>query len=121
MHSIARPLVMGCLLLAGMAGTAEAQYLDTLATSPMSRFNEADNMLFKANLDKALASGSDGVTLAWKNERTPAAGSVTLQKSFDSKGMKCRELLIANSYKTLKGEGVHTFCQNSAGEWKLVD
>lgn len=117
MNSIARVLMPICLLC---AGTAQAQYLDTLATSPMSRFNDADNRLFMATLNKALADGGDGVALAWKNERTPASGSVTPQKSFDSKGMKCRELLIANSYKTLKGEGVHTFCQNSAGKWKLL-
>jgi surface antigen len=117
MNAIARFLLLGCVL---WAGSAHAQYLNTLANSPMSHFNDADNKLFMANLDKALAQGADGVTLTWKNERTPAAGSVTPQKSFESKGMKCRELLIANSYKTLKGEGVHTFCQNSAGKWKLV-
>ena len=117
MNAMARLLLLGCVLC---AGTAQAQYLNTLATSPMSRFNDADNKLFAANLDKALAQGADGVAMDWKNERTPASGSVTPQRSFDSKGMKCRELLIANSYKTLKGEGVHTFCQNSAGKWKLA-
>jgi hypothetical protein len=44
---------------------------------------------------------------------------VTPQKSYTSAGMKCRDLLIANSYRTLKGEAVHTFCQNTAGAWKL--
>ena len=117
MNSIARLVLLGCLL---MGGAAQAQYLDTLATTPMSRFNEADNKLFMAIVNKALAEGTDGETLTWKNERTPAAGSVTLQKSYVSKGMPCRDLLIANSYKTLKGEGVHTFCKNGAGKWKLV-
>jgi surface antigen len=90
-----------------------------LATTPVSQFNEADNKLFMAAIDKALAESADGVALAWKNERTPAAGVVTPQKSYVSDGMKCRDLLIANSYKTLKGEAVHTFCQTSGGKWRL--
>ena len=116
-NAIARLVMLGCLLI---GGAAQAQYLNLLATTPLSQFNEADNKLFMATLDKALADGADGVPIAWKNERTPAAGVVTPQKTFVSEGMKCRDLLIANSYKTLKGEAVHTFCQNSAGQWKLV-
>jgi len=116
MKAIAGFVVLGCLLF---GAAAQAQYLNQLATTPLSQFNEADNKLFMAAIDKALADGADGVALAWKNERTPAAGVVTPQKSYTSAGMKCRDLLIANSYKTLKGEAVHTFCQDGAGKWKL--
>ncbi len=116
MKVIARLVLLGCLV---SWGSAHAQYLNLLATTPLSQFNEADNKLFMATIDKALSEGADGVAMAWKNERTPAAGVVTPQKTYLSEGLKCRELLIANSYKTLKGEAVHTFCQNSAGTWKL--
>lgn len=117
MNAIARLVMLGCLLA---ADAASAQFLDRLATTPISRFNEADNKLFAATIDKALNQGTDGVTLAWKNERTPAAGAVTPQKSYVANGMKCRDLLIANSFQTLRGEGVHTFCQDATGKWKLV-
>jgi surface antigen len=116
MKAIARLVMLSCLLF---GGAAHAQFLNLLATTPISRFNDADNKLFLATIDKALADGADGVAIAWKNERTPAAGVITPQKTYVSDGMKCRDLLIANSYKTLKGEAVHTFCQTSAGQWKL--
>ncbi len=116
MNAIARLVTLGCLLC---GAAAQAQILSMLATTPLSQFNDADNKLFMATIDKALAEGADGVPLVWKNDRTPAAGAVTPQKTFVSEGMKCRDLLIANSYKTLKGEGVHTFCLNDAGQWKL--
>jgi surface antigen len=116
MKAIAGFMLLG-VLLAGP--TAQAQYLTQLATTPLSQFNDADNKLFLATIDKALAEGADGVAIAWKNERTPAGGIVTPQKSYVSGGMKCRDLLIANSYKTLKGEAVHSFCQDGAGKWKL--
>jgi surface antigen len=117
MKTIAGLITLGCLLSGG--GTAHAQYLNMLATTPVSQFNEADNKLFMATIDKALSESGDGVALTWKNERTPAAGVVTPQKTYALDGLKCRDLLIANSYKTLKGEAVHTFCQDSAGKWKL--
>jgi len=117
MKTIARLALLGGLLF---GGAAQAQYLNLLATTPLSQFNEADNKLFMAAIDKALAEGADGVPVAWKNERTPAAGVVTPQKTYASSGQKCRDLLIANSYKTLKGEAVHTFCQVGAGKWKLL-
>ncbi len=116
MKVVARLALLGCLLFGGVA---HAQYLNLLATTPLSHFTEADNKLFMATIDKALSEGVDGVALRWKNERTPAAGVVTPQKTYLSDGLKCRDLLIANSYKSLKGEAVHTFCQNGAGAWKL--
>jgi surface antigen len=116
MKAFARLLALGCLLF---AGAATAQFLNMLATTPLSQFNDADNKLFLAAIDKSLAEGSDGVPLVWKNESTPAAGVITPQKTYVSGRMKCRDLLIANSYKTLKGEAVHTFCQDGAGKWKL--
>lgn len=117
MKAIARLALLGCVLVTGIA---QAQYLNTLATSPLTRFSEADNKLFMAAIDKALADGADGMPLAWKNEATPATGVVTPEKTYTSAGMKCRDLLIANGYKTLKSEAVHTLCQSSAGQWKLL-
>jgi surface antigen len=116
MNAIARLVLLGCLLF---GTTAQAQFLNMLGASPVSQFNKADNQLFMATVQKALAEGIDGVPIVWKNEKSPAAGVVTPQKSFVSAGMKCREMLIANTYKTLRGEGVHTFCLNAAGQWKL--
>jgi surface antigen len=107
-----------CLLL--VASTTQAQYLNILGASPVSHFNDADNKLMLAAIDKALADPADGVAQAWKNPASPASGAVTPRRSYVSDGRKCREVLIANSYKTLKGEAVHSFCQDGAGQWKLV-
>jgi surface antigen len=103
-----------------LSGPAHAQYLSTLATSPISRFNDTDNKLFMATIDQALKEGVDGTAIPWKNDKSPAAGSVTPQRSHESQGMPCRDLLIVNSYRTLKAEGVHTFCRDRTGKWKLA-
>ena len=71
-------------------------------------------------IDKALANPADGVAQPWRSDSSPANGVVTVRKSYVADGRKCRDLLIANSYKTLKGEAEHMFCQDGAGQWKLV-
>lgn len=101
------------------AGTTQAQILSELAASPISRFSDADNRLFLGAIDKALSENANGVELDWKSALTPARGSVTPQRSFESDGMKCREVLIANEYRARKAQGVHTFCRDAAGAWKL--
>lgn len=101
------------------AGTVRAQILHELAASPISRFDAADNRLFLAAIDKALSENADGVKLTWKNEQTPANGSVTPQRSFEADGMRCRDLLITNEYRSRSAQNVHTFCRDAAGAWKL--
>jgi surface antigen len=107
-----------CLLL--VATATQAQYLNILGASPVSHFNEVDNKLMLAAIDKALADPAEGVAQAWSNPASPASGAVTARRSYVSEGRKCRDLLVANSYKTLKGEAVHAFCQDGTGQWKLV-
>ena len=101
------------------AGTTRAQILSEIAASPISRFSDADNRLFMAAIDKALSENANGVELAWKSEQSPARGSVTPQRSFEADGMQCRDVLIANEYRSRKAQSVHTFCRDAAGAWKL--
>lgn len=107
-----------CLLL--VATASQAQYLNILGASPVTHFTEADSKLMLAAIDQALADPADGATKEWKNPASPASGAVTARRSYTAEGRKCRDLLVANSYKTLKGEAVHAFCQDATGQWKLT-
>lgn len=102
-----------------LAGTAPAQILGAVADSPISRFSGADKERFLRAIDTALADKADGAELAWQSDTSPARGSVTPQRSFESNGMACRELLIANEYRSRKAQSVHTFCRDKTGKWKL--
>ena len=116
MQRIAR-LVLLCALLAG-AG-AQAQILNQLGASPMAQFNRTDTQLFRAAVDKALREGPEGEPVAWSNPKSPASGEVTPRSSQVIDGLQCRELLIANRFRTLRSEGVHTLCRDAAGQWRL--
>ncbi|MEO8124301.1 MAG: RT0821/Lpp0805 family surface protein [Burkholderiales bacterium] len=102
-----------------LPGAANAQILNELAASPISRFSAADNKLLLSAIDKALADKADGAALAWKSDTSPARGSVTPRRTFESDGAQCRDLLIANEYRSRNAQSVHTFCRDSAGAWKL--
>ena len=100
-------------------GATRAQIFNELAASPISRFNADDNRLLLGAIDKALAENADGATLAWKSEQTPAQGSVTPRRSFESDRMPCRDVEIATRYRSRSAQSVHTFCRDSSGAWKL--
>ena len=102
------------------ATSAQAQSLNLIGASPVSRFTEADLALMMAAVDRALADPADGVAQAWKNDATSASGVVTARRSYVSEGRACRDVLVANSFRTLRGEAEHSFCRDSAGKWKLV-
>lgn len=115
----ATALLATALSLLLLAGATDAQILGAVADSPVSRFSAADNRLFLGAVDKALTDNADGAELAWQSDESPARGSVTPQRSFESDGMACRDLLIANEYRARKAQSVHTFCRDKAGAWKL--
>lgn len=111
------------LLLAALglctSGPVRAQIVNQLAASPISRFSAADNRLLLGAIDKALSENADGAALAWKSDASPARGSVTPRRSFESGGMTCRDLLIATQYRSRSAQSMHTFCRDASGAWKL--
>jgi len=109
------------LLLGLLAGAAQAvSGYDTFNKMPASSFNKEDTALMMARVDQALKAEKDGETLEWKNDATPASGSVTPLARYTSDGLACRRLRIVNAYGSNKAQGVYKFCEKPAGKWKLV-
>ena len=108
-------------LLGLAAGEAQAvSGYDTFNKMPASSFSKEDTALMMARVDQALKAEKDGETLEWKNEATPASGSVTPLARFTSDGLACRRLRIVNVYGSNKAQGVYRFCEKPPGKWKLV-
>ena len=61
--------------------------------------------MMMARVDQALKAEKDGETLEWKNDATPASGSVTPLARFTSNGLSCRRLRIVNAYGEQQGAG----------------
>ena len=116
----AKALTVASLLgLAAGAAQAVSGY-DTFNKMPASSFSKEDTALMMARVDQALKAEKDGETLEWKNEATPASGSVTPLARFTSDGLACRRLRIVNVYGSNKAQGVYRFCEKPPGKWKLI-
>ena len=108
-------------LLGLLAGRAQAvSGYDTFNKMPASSFSKEDTALMMARVDQALKAEKDGETLEWKNDATPASGSVTPLARYTSDGLACRRLRIVNAYGSNKAQGVYKFCEKPAGKWKLI-
>jgi surface antigen len=86
----------------------------------VSKFDAEDLALMKASVGKALTSAEDGITQAWKNDKTGASGSVTPLGRLASNGLECRRVRIVNELGRTTREGVYRFCEKPPGQWKLV-
>lgn len=114
--------VVGMAVAMALLGTtlpATSANLGFLKDTPISRFNKADMDMLNATLDLALESSPDGTASEWKNEKTGSSGTITPQKSLETGGKKCREVLVVNQHKTLKGEGTYTLCRVAEKKWVL--
>jgi surface antigen len=108
-------------LLCLLAGAAHAvSGYDTFNKMPAASFNKEDTAMMMARVDQALKAEKDGETLEWKNQATPASGSVTPLARFTSDGLACRRLRIVNVYGSNKAQGVYKFCEKPPGKWKLI-
>jgi len=107
------------VLVAGTAAPAHAIQFG-LKDGPGAKFNNDDLALMMARVDEGLKSPTEGEVLEWKNDKTPASGSVVPMNKLTWNGLSCRRLRITNVYGEQKAQGVYKFCEKPAGKWKLV-
>ena len=111
--------VCSAALVAGAAAPAHAIQFG-LKDGPGAKFNNDDLALMMARVDAGLKSPTEGEVLEWKNDKTPASGSVVPMNKLTWNGMSCRRLRITNVYGEQRAQGVYKFCEEPAGKWKLV-
>ena len=87
-------------LFAALAAPAHALGpQDGLKNTPGAMFNSEDIALMKAQVFAALKAEKDGETLAWKNDKTGASGTVVPMNRLTWNGLSCRRVQIANAFK----------------------
>jgi surface antigen len=99
-----RAAACSAALVAGAEMPAHAVQFG-LKDGPGAKFNNDDTALMMARVDAGLKSPSEGEVLEWKNDKTPASGSVVPMNKLTWNGMSCRRLRITNVYGEQKGAG----------------
>jgi len=117
-----RPSVLIALAaaLAALAPVASAQnWVGILKNTPAERFDEEDLRLFLDASRKALNESPDNQTQSWENPKTRAHGDITVLKSFESKGLPCKEVRVRSEAQGRKGDNKLNLCKKD-DKWRLV-
>jgi surface antigen len=83
------------------------------------KFDEEDVQLLSQAVHRALDAAPEREPVAWENPKSRHRGDVTVMKSFEAKGMPCRQLRLRNEADGRQGEASVDACKVT-GEWKLV-
>ena len=111
--------IIFCLLLALASAPAMAQYASLLRDSAAQRFDDEDLRLFLDNARRALNETPDNQTASWENPKTRHRGEVTVLRSFEAMGGRCKEVKVLNQAQGRKETNNFNLCQVD-GKWRLV-
>jgi len=113
-------LVVFAAALAALSATASAQnWVGILKDTPAERFDEEDLRLFLDASRKALNESPDNQAQSWENPKTRAHGDITVLKSFESKGLPCKEVRVRSEAQGRKGDNKLNLCKKD-DKWRLV-
>ncbi len=108
------------LLIAAATPPALAQnWVGLLKNTPAERFDEDDLRIFMDAGRKALNDTPDNQSVTWENPPTKAGGRITVLRSFESKGLPCKEVRVQNQAQGRKGDNKLNLCKKD-GKWRLL-
>jgi surface antigen len=102
-----------------LPGTAVAINLFSMQDLPVRHMTDEDREILKAAVADALERTRDGDSARWANPKTGAHGDLTPRASYQSDGLACRDLEVANSARGRSNRLTITLCKQSDGEWKI--
>jgi surface antigen len=108
------------ILLSFVAAPALAQnWVGLLKNTPAEQFDEDDLRIFLDAGRKALNDTPDNQSVTWENPPTRARGEITVLRSFESKGLPCKEVRVRNEAGGRKGDNKLSLCKKD-GKWRLL-
>jgi surface antigen len=110
-------LATACAAL-GPAASAQ-NWVGILKNTPAERFDEEDLRLFLDASRKALSDAPDNQPQSWENPKTRARGEITVLKSFESKGLPCKEVRVRNEAQGRKSDNKLNLCKKD-DKWRLL-
>jgi surface antigen len=89
-----------------------------LKDAPVSRLSEEEFKAYWGFVMKTLDGTPDGNTVQWKASKTTFTSDISLRRTFDEGGLKCREASIASDSGDRQMRGVYQFCKKGK-DWKF--
>ena len=111
-------------ILAALVTSAPAYSVDwrLLDYSPVRFFTDADWALFKLTGRELLEKGTDGETRTWENPDSGSHGAMKALRTYKNQvGLTCREVIVMNASRSMKGEATVHVCKQAKGNWQLSE
>ena len=112
-------LTLAILLTAFSGAVAAQNWIGLLKNTPAERFDEEDLRIFMDAGRKALSDTPDNQSVKWENPQTRAHGEITVLRSFETKGLPCKEVRVRNEAQGRKGDSRLNLCKKD-GKWRLL-
>ena len=90
-----------------------------LKNTPAERFTDEDWAIYLTQVRKTLSEAPDNSTATWENPKTRRRGEMTVLRSYESQGRRCRELRVKNEGDGRKSDNTFNLCSVD-GKWRLV-
>ncbi|RKP54840.1 hypothetical protein D7S86_14510 [Pararobbsia silviterrae] len=120
--SSARPVTALAFAALAFAGTASAQNLGFMHSSPITFMRDKDVASLQQALHTALDNNADGQSSEWTNEGlgnpVPIKATITPKDNADEKGMHCRHATVTVTAKSQDQSWLPLFCKTAQG-WKM--
>ena len=110
-------LAGACVLASPLA--AAQNWVGLLKNTPAEFFDEEDLRIFLDTSRKALEEAPDNQPVSWENPKTRSRGEITVLKSFESKGLPCKEVRVRSEARGRRGDSRLNLCKVE-GRWRLV-
>ena len=113
-----RILVLALLALAASSALAQS-WRSMMRNTPAERFQDEDWAVFLKQAYKTLDEAPENQPVKWERAETRRRGELTVLRSYESKGRRCRELRVQNEGDGRKSDNTFNLCSVD-GKWRLV-
>ena len=115
-------MMRAVILLAAALVSASAlaqSWRSMLRNTPAERFQDEDWAVFLKQVYKTLDDAPENQPVTWERAETRRHGVLTVLRSYESKGRRCRELRVQNEGDGRKADNTFNLCSVD-GKWRLV-
>jgi hypothetical protein len=114
-----RILILTLLTTLAAPSALAQSWRSTLRNTPAERFQDEDWAVFLKQVKKTLDEAPDNQTTTWERAETQRRGELTVLRSYESKGRRCRELRVQNQGDGRKADNTFHLCSVD-GKWRLA-
>jgi surface antigen len=112
-------LLLAIIITAAIPSALAQNWVGLLKNTPAEQFDEEDLRIFLDAGRKALNDTPDNQGVTWENPKTRARGEIIVLRSFESKGLPCKEVRVRNEAGGRKGDNKLNLCKVE-GKWRLL-